>query len=201
MKLTSIALASVMALIIGGQAHAEEGKWLIRAGGSYIVPKSDNGSILGGAGQVDIGNRFGPSVNIAYFFTPNWAVDLLGGAPFKHTIRVNGGRAGSAQHLPPILSLQYHFLPESKIRPFVGVGVNYTMLFRSKLDSGDHLALSNSWGPAFQLGVDYALGGGWQVGADLRYARIRSDVRINGAEVGTVAIDPLVYSLNVGYRF
>lgn len=193
-----VAVCLAMAALSG---HAEEGRWLIRAGGSYVVPKSDNGSILGGAGQLDVGNRFGPSFNIAYFLTPNWAVDLLGAAPFQHSVQVNGSPAGTVEHLPPVLSLQYHFLPDSKIRPFVGVGVNYTMFFNTRLDSGDHLALSNSWGPALQVGVDYVLGGGWQVGADIRYLHIRSDVKINGTTVGSTGVDPLVYSFNLGYRF
>jgi outer membrane protein W len=30
--------------------------------------------------------------------------------------------------LPPTLTLQYHFLPENNIRPYVGVGVNYTAM-------------------------------------------------------------------------
>ncbi|ROH84573.1 OmpW family protein [Pseudomethylobacillus aquaticus] len=175
--------------------------WQVRAGASLIVPKSDNGSIIGHAADITIDNRTGPTVNLAYFITPNWAIDLLGGLAFKHQINVNGSRAGETKHLPPILSLQYHFRPEATLRPFVGVGLNYTAFVDEKLDSGDKLKLDDSWGPALQAGLDYAIDNHWTIGADVRYARINTKVRINGNDVGDVDVNPTVYSINVGYRF
>ncbi|MEB0272946.1 OmpW family outer membrane protein, partial [Pseudomonas sp. 5B4] len=35
-------------------------------------------------------SSIGPTFNIAYFITPNWAIDVLGGLPFKHDIKLNG---------------------------------------------------------------------------------------------------------------
>ena len=175
--------------------------WLVRGGVSLIVPKSDNGSLLNNTADITIDNRAGPTVTLSYFFTPNWAVDILGGLPFKHKINVNGTQAGEAKHLPPILSLQYHFLPEARLRPFLGVGINYTTFLSEKLDNGADLKLKDSWGPAFQAGLDFAINDSWSVGTDVRYAKIKTDAEINGAKAGEVAINPLVYSLNVGYRF
>ncbi|MCB4811238.1 outer membrane beta-barrel protein [Methylovorus menthalis] len=193
-----------LGLVVATPALAESdtaGPWQLRAGASFIVPTSDNGSIINHSAEVDIGNRVGPSFNIGYFITPHWALDLLGGLAFKHQIDVNGSRAGEAKHLPPILSLQYHFRPEATLRPFVGVGINYTRFLDEKLDSGDKLKLGSSWGPALQAGLDYALDDHWTVGADIRYARINSKVSINGNDVGDVDVNPFIYSVNVGYRF
>ncbi|SNR83769.1 outer membrane protein [Methylobacillus rhizosphaerae] len=175
--------------------------WQVRAGVSLIVPKSENGAIFDHTANVTIDHRAGPSFNIGYFITPNWAIDLLGGLAFKHQIHVNGSHAGETKHLPPILSLQYHFRPEARLRPFVGLGLNYTAFVDEKLDDGSKLKLRDSWGPALQAGLDYALDNHWTIGADVRYARINTKVRINGADAGDVDVNPTVYSINVGYRF
>lgn len=204
----SIVLTSLLTVIFSANfniANADEAElfkpWLVRGGVSLIAPKSDNGSILNNTADITIDNRAGPTVTLSYFFSPNWAIDVLGGLPFKHKINVNGTQAGEAKHLPPILSLQYHFFPENRLRPFVGAGINYTTFLDEKLDNGADLKLKDSWGPAFQAGFDYAINNSWSVGADVRYAKIKTDTEINGVKVGQVAIDPIVYSLNVGYRF
>lgn len=182
-------------------ADTDLSPWQLRAGISLIDPQSHNGRIIQDTAAVTVDSQTGPTFNIGYYLTPNWAIDLLGGLAFKHQINVNGERAGSTKHLPPILSLQYHFRPEATIRPFVGVGINYTRFLDEKLDSGAKLSLGSSWGPAVQAGVDIALDAHWTVGGDIRYARIDTRTKINGANVGTVEINPTVYSLNVGYRF
>jgi outer membrane protein len=173
--------------------------WQVRVGVSKIAPTSNPGSIT--PGRIDIDSDIGPTFNLAYFITPPWAVDVLAGLPFKHDIRLNGSKVGSTRHLPPIVSLQYHFIPEGTFRPYVGVGVNYTHFFDEKLDNGAKLQLSDSWGAAFQAGLDVVIDEHWTVGSDVRYAKINSDVRIAGSKVGSVDVDPTIYSINLGYRF
>lgn len=193
--LSSLLPPSVMA------GSAAPSPWQLRGGISLIVPKSDNGAILDHTADVTVGNRAGPTFNIAYFISPHWAIDLLGGLAFKHQIDVNGARAGEAKQLPPILSLQYHFWPEATFRPYIGVGLNYTAFVDEKLDDGAKLKLGDSWGPALQAGLDYALDQHWTIGLDIRYARINTKARISGTDVGDVDINPAVYTFNVGYRF
>ena len=41
----------------------------------------------------------------------------------------------------------------------------------------------------------------WTVSADARYASIAPDAKIDGADTGRVHIDPVVFGVNVGYRF
>ena len=201
MSLHWLSQATLGTLLLAGTAlaHAGDSPWQARIGVSKIVPTSDSGSIL--PGEVDIDSSTGPTVNLAYFFTPNLAIDVLGGLPFKHDIKLGGTKIGSTKQLPPIVSLQYHFAPEARLRPFVGVGLNYTYFFDEKLDNGAELELSDSWGAAFQVGLDVALDDSWTLGGDVRYAKIDSDVKVNGVTVGSVDVDPTVYSVNLGYRF
>lgn len=201
MSLHWLSHATLGALLLAGSlgAHAGDSPWKARIGVSKIVPTSDSGSIL--PGEVDIDSDTGPTFNLAYFLTPNLAIDVLGGLPFEHDIRLGGSKIGSTKQLPPIVSLQYHFAPEARLRPFIGIGVNYTYFYDEKLDNGADLELSDSWGAAFQVGLDFALDDNWTVGGDVRYAKIDTDVKVGGVKVGSVDVDPTVYSLNLGYRF
>jgi outer membrane protein len=206
MKPTGIALAALAAVAALGSATASaaDSPLMFRVGVHNVDPKSDNGSLLGGAADVTVDSQIGPTINIDYYLTPNLAIDVLGALPFKHDINLNGSKAGSTKHLPPTVSLQYHFMPTAAIDPYVSVGVNYTMFWEDKLDNnGPALELDNSWGLAGQVGVDFALSTDrkWVLGVDLRYIDIDTDVKVGGADAGTVNIDPLAYGINVGYRY
>lgn len=182
------------------QAKAD-GPWLVRAGVSNIEPASGNGRLINDTTAVDVDSQIGPSINVAYFFTPNWAVDVLGALPFEHDIALNGQQAGSTKHLPPTVTMQYHLRPGQRVQPFVGAGLNYTFFMEESLDNGARLDLEDSFGLAAQLGVDFVLNPNWRLGLDMRYIDIDTDASVNGQGVGEVNIDPTVYSLNLGYRF
>lgn len=143
------ALLAGTTLVVAG-----ESPWLVRGGISNIVPTSNPGDIQ--PGTIDIDSNAGLTFNVAYFFTPNLAVDVLGGLPFEHDIKLNSSKVGSTKQLPPIVTLQYHFAPDEQIRPFVGIGLNYTYFYDEKMDNGAKLELSDSWGVAFQVGLDVA---------------------------------------------
>ncbi|MEQ1437840.1 OmpW family outer membrane protein [Fontimonas sp. SYSU GA230001] len=199
MKRTGSTLAALAAAaVLGtGSAFAADSPLLVRVGAHNVDPKSDNTDI-----GVSVDSRLGPTFNIDWYFTPHLALDILAALPFKHDLTANGDKIGSATHLPPTVSLQYHFAPGGRIDPYVALGVNYTMFWDTKLDDGTALDLDNSFGLAGQIGVDFAVAPKWVVGADLRYIDIDTDADIgNGAVKTTVEIDPLVYGINVGYRF
>lgn len=182
-------------------ANTTDGKWKVRGAISNVDPTSSPGTILNPPAKVTIDDAWGITGTISYFLTPNIAFDVLVGLPPQHKINVLGVESAKTKHLPPIFSVQYHFLPNEKLQPYVGLGLNYTYFFDEKLYDGNKLDLTDSFGLAGQIGVDYQLNPQWSIGADIRYADIKTDVKINGTKVGTVDVDPTVYSLNVGYRF
>jgi outer membrane protein len=224
-------------------AQAEQGDWIVRGGWTMVSPKSGNLK-LGDLGEVpdlslsidnvslevDDGSSLG--LTLTYMMTDNWAIDLLAAVPFKHDINLKatftdllppGGsftdsvKIGDTKHLPPTISLQYHFMPESFFSPYVGVGLNMTIFSSEKLNSDAQdlfealgltnakLSLDTSTGVAGQIGADFNFSGGWLLNADIRYIDIGTKAKIKADEgnlsLGTVNIDPIVYSLMVGYRF
>ena len=96
--------------------------------------------------------------------TDNIGVELLAATPFRHKVTLGGTDLATVHQLPPTLMAQYYFGDkQDKLRPYLGVGVNYTTFFDEKFnDYGKSAGLSNldlkdSWGVAAQAGLDYNL--------------------------------------------
>ena len=205
-------------------AQAEQGDWLLKGGATMISPKSDNLK-LGDVDVPDVGLVTNASLDVkdatsfgftvTYMFADNWAVELLAAVPFKHDIKLSfdfegeslSAKIGETKHLPPTLSLQYHFIPNQMFSPYVGVGANWTIFSSEKLDPslGAKLSLSDSFGVAAQLGADINFSEQWFVNIDIRYVQIETDAKISDEEstekIGTVKVNPMAYSIMLGYRF
>jgi outer membrane protein len=199
------AISVLCALLLLGAAAAnpalamDQGDWLIRFGVSQVDPKSNNHP------AVSVDSATSATFNFTYMMTANWAVEVLAAYPFEHDISLIGGpEVGSTKQLPPTVSLQYHFLPDSTFQPYVGLGVNYTNFFSEKLYGpleGASLSLDDSWGWAGEIGADIMLNEKWFLNLNLRYIGIESDATVNGEPFGKVKIDPWVYGAHAGFRF
>ena len=201
LMLAPLALAA-LALAPAAQA-AEKGDWTFSLGAHVVAPTSGNGSLAGGALEADVGSDWRPTVTAEYFFSPNWGLEVLAALPFQHDIELNGVRAGSTRHLPPTVSMQYHFAGE-KVSPFLGLGLNYTAFFDEDTTgplAGTDLSLDNSWGLAAHVGLDFAIGENKALRVDARWIDIDTDVAVNGGGVGTVNIDPMVYGAAFVWSF
>ena len=180
-------------------ANTEKGDWLVRVGSHHVNPKSDNSDIV----EVDADTMV--TFNVSYFFQDAWAVELLAALPFEHDIDlVGGGRVASTKHLPPTLSLQYHFPLTTRAKPYVGIGVNVTEFFEEDTRgplAGLDLELDRSVGIAAQVGVDINLSDAWYLNIDARYFDIDTDADLDGVSIGTVEIDPWALGLSLGWKF
>ncbi|MBW8366746.1 MAG: outer membrane beta-barrel protein [Arenimonas sp.] len=198
-------LAATAALLFATPVLAQQaGDWTFGLGAHVVSPKSDNGSLAGGALDADVGDNWRPTITGEYFFRDNWGIEVLASLPFQHDIELNGVKAGSTKHLPPTLSLQYHFNGSDKVKPFIGAGVNYTIFFSQDTTgplAGTDLDLDNSWGLAAHAGLDFAVGEKKWLRLDARWIDIDTDVKVNGTSVGTVNIDPMVYGAAFVWQF
>lgn len=193
-------ILAVWAVTVSAPVHAkEQGDWLIRLGASHVAPKSHNSDL------VSVDDKTGLTFNFSYFMTRNLAVEVLGSLPLKHDINLHDGtKVASTKYLPPVVSLQYHFLPDAGIQPYLGVGLNYTMFMSEKTTgplAGADLDLDASWGLAGEVGVDIPLNESWLINLVIRYVDIDTKAKLDGASLGTVEVDPWVYGAHVGFRF
>ncbi|MFO1371545.1 MAG: OmpW family outer membrane protein [Candidatus Competibacteraceae bacterium] len=206
-KIVKSALAAVLAggLLTGIAQAYEAGDWIGRIGVWGVFPKSDNlKNVLGTGANIDVDSGYSLGLNVTYMVSPNIGVELIGALPFKHDINLGGSKIGSTYQLPPTLFLQYHFMPTSNIRPYAGVGLNYTYFWDEKTKGaleGANLSLDSSWGAAGELGVDVDVAPNWFVNAVVSYMDIDTKAKVNGADIGTVSIDPWVVGINIGTRF
>jgi outer membrane protein len=237
MKRSLVVLTSaVLSVALAGPAFGHEaGQWILRAGVGTVMPKDDNLRLpeiaidpltINATVQVDDGTSL--TLTGTYMFTENWAFDILAAWPFKHDVDLDATISdgidttsgtvpfGEVEHLPPTFSVQYHFMPDAKFQPFVGLGVNYTTFLSEDLDQGIidagivDFSLDDSFGVAAQVGADWMLNDNWLINFDLRWINIESDLEatiddgVNApvtGELGTIKIDPWVFAINVGYRF
>lgn len=224
--------AAITAAMASTQALAyEEGDWIVRVGATMVDPDASsdivtlNGADAFGGSKVDVEDDTQLGLNVEYMLSPNLGVELLAATPFEHTVTAkgtlgtvlagNGGKdVANVKHLPPTLSLNYHFDTNSGFQPYIGVGINYTVFFsedgsselEATLGSDTDVELDDSWGLAAQMGVNYHVDDKWMINASVRYIDISTDaeitVKANGAKIKTdVDIDPYVYTVSVGYKF
>ena len=204
MKLQSLVLAAATALTMTTAFAVPAGTWTVAAGAHYVDPKNDNGDVtIGGTNYaVDIDGDVRPTISGEYFIADNVGVELLAAIPFHHdftlTDALNNEITGRTQHLPPTLSLQYHFDDYNlsmNVKPFVGVGVNYTTFFKEKVSNGADLDLDDSVGVAGHIGLDIPFAPTESFRIDARYMDIKTDATLNGADIGEIDISPWVYGV------
>jgi outer membrane protein len=200
---TLAVLAALGATLTPVAALADDtGSWLVRARVLHLDSANKDSTGL----NLSVNNKTFIEVDISYFFSPNWATELILTVPQKHDLRSNGSNIGTLKHLPPTLLGQYHFTGLGALRPYVGAGLNLTNFSDVKFDAAVNAALQpnikrTSVGLAVQVGADYALGGGWLLNADLKKLQLKTDVTSAGTKVGTFKVDPVLFSLGVGRRF
>ncbi len=215
MKLSSIILIAGAAVLTAGAANAQDfqpkHKGLVMLNVRVTDVRSDaDDPIVTAAGaasglHVDVGDSVMPTVGLSYFLTDNLAIEAIAGTT-KHTIRAQGGATDVVVHktwvLPPVVALQYHFAPQSKVSPYVGAGINYMLFYGDKDKNGFKVKLKDGFGTALQAGVDIAIQGPWSANVDVKKVFFSTDASINGGALKSkVNLDPWVLSAGVGYKF
>ena len=220
-KLIKLLVAFVGLALIALPAQAyEKGDWIFRAGWGMVDPDNPVANFTDDVGDslfIDVDSGSALTLEGVYFFSPNWSFEILAATPFKHDVKLGAsldGQAGTAKigevsHLPPTFTFQYHFMPDAAFRPYVGLGLNWTIFFDEELvpeltDEGLSLDVDDSFGVAVQLAADVPLGDKWLLNFDVRWIQLEADATLSDgieSDVVTLDISPLVYSINLGYRF
>ena len=185
-----------LALIAALPATALADNWMMRVRAIDIVPDVSTSPTVAG---LDVSSEWVPEIDFTYFVTPNIGVELILGTA-RHEVTLGGASLGKLNHLPPTLTLQYHFQPTPTIKPYVGAGVNYTRFYNVDLAPGLSID-KNSFGGALQAGVDIAVTKNGYINLDVKKIWINTDVKSGGAKLTTLDIDPMVWGIGYGFRF
>jgi len=207
----------------------DAGDWLIRGRAISIRPAASSEDIFsdktGGTvanTELDVDDSWSLDIDFTYMLTKNWGAELLLDTSSKHDIVGKGstlaplGTIAETRVLPPALILQYHFSPDQKIRPYAGLGFNYTYFFDEKSTSSldnafnggntiSNLKLDSSFGLVGQVGMDYDLGNDLFFNLDVKYMRIGTTATFSSQALGNVNTDvdinPWVFGIGFGKRF
>jgi Outer membrane protein W len=192
----SLLLAGFAALPVARAADTvTTSPWSVRVRATYLDAVDQT---------VKVQDKLIPELDIGYTINDRWSLELVLTIPQEHDVKLGGNPIGDFKHLPPTLFVQYHpaisTLGEN-FKPYIGAGLNFTLIFDEDLLGGAAKLENYSVGPAAQIGFDWVLNDRWAINVDLKKIFIGSDVEVGGAKVIDVNVDPLCYSLGLTCRF
>ena len=193
-----IVASVILAVFASGSALAQEfqaGDVLVRARAVNLDSANKDSTGL----DLSVNDKTIPEVDVSYFFSPNIAAELVLTVPQKHTLSAGSTEIGSLRHLPPTLTVQYHF-DAGSFKPYVGAGVNYTRFSSVNLPDGVDIK-RNSVGLALQVGVDIPVTKDVYLNVDVKKVQIGTKVSVSGTEIGKFKVDPLLVGVGLGWRF
>jgi len=131
----------------------------------------------------------------------------LGSVPY------DGQVIATARWLAPTLLVEYMFFDEnSKLRPYIGAGVNYAAFYDRDVTAQGNaasggptkLSLTSSVGPAGTAGLAYHIGGNWNLYASYSISQVKTKLKADTAGVirtSHLSFGPQVFIASVGYSF
>ncbi len=220
MTIKTIALGGAAALALAGAAQAQSfepkaaGRIMLNLRVTDVAPTADDAiTTLAGAQtglKAKVGDSVMPTIGLTYFFTDHIAAEVIAGTT-KHTVKAHGPgtdvNVKDTWVLPPVVALQYHFMPKERFSPYVGAGVNYTVFYSeggTRTPGVYKVDVDNAFGFALNIGVNIELAPNWLLNFDLKKLWLRPDLSVSTA-VGTLGatanLDPWVVGAGVRYRF
>jgi outer membrane protein len=186
---------------------------IVHAGVGYLrwsesAKVRSNGQLIPG-GDASLSNNTAVVFDAAYFLKPNVSIAIGLGLPPTTTISGTGtlapaGRLGKITYGPSVVSVRYHLIGLGPVRPYVGGGLNYTLVFSTKDLGVKDLRITNTYGPVAQAGFDIYLNRRFGVYFDAKKVWTKSNA--NFLVAGTpgsarVTLNPLILAGGVSYRF
>jgi len=226
----SLSLVAVGTLLVCSSAMAQ---YTIQVGGAYVDPNSSAGTATGPLTPLDaISLKVKPQTTVFFSVTreinDQWDVQLAMGIPPAHDVAFKVTKASAlpasvaaqdgviiskVTQVAPTLFANYKFGEAgSAFRPFVGLGVNYTMFDPAETTPANDainggptkIKLTDSWGLAWQLGAVYKIDKRWSVSGTYSSADVKTTTTTNTLGIERkvdIKFSPNVYILAVGYSF
>nr|WP_249185946.1 OmpW family outer membrane protein [Burkholderia ambifaria] len=207
-----------------------------------MVSSSAFGTFTSPGVNATIHNTFTPSLQFTYFVTDHVAVEVFTSVPPKLEVSSTGsvtpvgagGPSLSLANLHPVLSVRawapivlakYYFGgAESRVRPFVGVGMNYTWFRSVQLNPGFsgplgqaagpggsiQTSISPSWNPVLTGGASYQFNKHWSLMGSVTWFPLKTNASFNAVSANghivlsnktRMSAEPLFLNIGVGYKF
>lgn len=229
MRVIALAAATVAALTLATAAHAGslEGKWQIKAFATAILPTGDIKKVRFASPAVAAAlpantdargtDSYVPTVSIEYFVTPSVSFETiccLTRTDVDGTKGIKGATLiDNINIIPATMTAKYHFGTGSAIKPYVGAGPTYWLMFNERPGAtmrslgATKVHVGNKLGVALQAGVDVPLNErGLGLSLDAKRYFIDRNAKWYGATGAKILetehnLDPWVLSAGFAWRF
>lgn len=190
--------ALTLGLSVFASAADDYQKYGIRVRAIYVMTTEDYDDRLS-ALSPKVSDDVIPELDLEYFFKKNLSAEVIAGVTHSD-IKLNGSFAGSTWLLPPTVTVKYHPLAGNNVSPYLGVGVNVVMPFKSKLNGVSDFNISPSVGWAAQAGTDIKINNNLYFNIDYKYLKADTKAKIAGTKYD-LDLNPHLFGVGIGYRF
>jgi outer membrane protein len=231
MKKSLLVLALAAVTVAPTFAMAEAGDIVVRLRATHVSPSESSslGSTTTAAGlpaavlygspnaELKVGNNTIPEIDFSYYITKNIAAELILAVGTRHDVSITPGTGavaanlGSVNLLPPTLTAQWHFMPDTMFDPYVGAGAAFVLGMDRSLTAQvgpDALPIRierSNFGAVLQGGLDINLQDKWLVNFDVKKVWVKTDVTLDAGagfqKIDSLHIDPWVVSIGIGKKF
>jgi outer membrane protein len=200
-------LASVAGAARAADLVQEGGTSEVRVRAVSVIPEIDS-TITPIGGRVAASTSFVPEIDATYFFTPDWAIEVIAGAT-RHRVQardtaIGNVDLGSIWLLPATVTGQYHMKADPNLDLYIGAGLNYTFFVSPGLPAGgpaQSIAYKNNAGGVFQAGFDTAITDRIVANLDVKQFILSTTATVNGIVKAKVDLNPVAVGVGIGYRF
>jgi outer membrane protein len=222
MKLNQFALCAFLAALAG----AASAQTTVRVGAIHIGldVKSPDLTSNGPAfltpqpAALDVRNASTLLFSVSHRIDAHWDAELILGVPPRHDVVGKGtlapfGVISRVRQAAPTAFLNYSFgAAGDALRPFLGLGVNYTRFYDAESSESGNLAsggptrivLSKSTGLAAQAGLNYKFGERYSLCVSVAKADVESDLTATTGSIERkthIKFNPTAVSAALGYTF
>lgn len=209
------AIAAAGTLLSSGAYAQKAGTWELGAGWLGFYPQDSSEpltftaprpAVVPGSGST-VSNSSTLGLSATYFFTSNWATEVVVGIPPKFKLYGTGtlaplGELGEAKQWSPTLLAKYYFSDaDAKLRPYVGAGATYIWFNGISLTPslqgglaqtiGAPVALSQTSGkidgkfaPVFTVGASYHFDDRWGMFFSVSYIPLKTTAHLTTTVAG-----------------
>ncbi|MBI0539222.1 OmpW family protein [Roseomonas sp. KE2513] len=159
--------------------------------------------------RVALGDVSFAAAELGWRFAPDWSVSVLGGLPPTVALYGRGDFAGQGllrkvTYGAVMAGVQYHPFTLGRFEPFLGAGLNYTAIFRTRAGALSELRVADNAGPYVQVGGQLHFTSSLSAFVDVRKTWLSFDSKgvAAGAPIRvSIDPDPVSATLGLSYRF
>lgn len=220
MKRKTILLSLVLVLVtvpaFTQDSRLELMGWITSA--DFSGEDEDDENNVGDRFSLDFDSAKGYGAAIRFYWTPSISTEVAASVikpDANFVFPISGGNLGTSQDLellPITAVIQFHLRGERRFDPYIGGGVGYLLI--DDITNLDDFAdadvgaidLDDDYGFVVNAGVGFRLTPNFSINLDAKYISLDSEaqvtfVRGDFVEKRELAIDPLIISGGIGFRF